>query len=191
MTNSRTERLRPIAALQPGESGEAETDAFLRDTQRGWHQDPDLVGMFARVPEGLRGWRRLVEGTVVAIGPVAWELVAHRTAAVTGSAYRTTQGDASVRKQVEALRPAITASEVETGALGKREQLTVALADGVARHEVSAELFQELKEEYEPGELVALCMAASLTHVSHLVSDALGLGPDPADQAADEKSRAR
>ena len=185
------ERSCPIAPLRAGESGDAETDAFLRASQQGWIQAAELVGVFARVPDGFRGWRRLVEGTAAAIGPLLWELVAHRTAAVTGSAYETSQPDESVRKQVEALRPAISAPELDADALGKREFLAVALADGIARHDVNAELFAELKQEFDTKELVALCIAASLTHVSQLISDALGVGPKTTDQAAAEKSLPR
>ncbi len=185
---------RTVSPLRAGESGDPEIDAFLRDSERGWLQDPRLVSVFARVPEGLRGWRRLVEATVAAVGPVAWELVAHRTAAVTGSDYRTSQPDESVGERVDSLCPALAAPHIQTDGLSKREALAVSLADAVARHEVSSELFSDLKAEYQSSELVGLCMAASLSHVSHLVFDALALGSHPAssgDYVAVEKSRSR
>ena len=60
----------PIQPVKPGESGEADVDAFLRETEQGWILNPRLVGLYAHVPPGLVGWRRMVEGLVDTIGPV-------------------------------------------------------------------------------------------------------------------------
>ena len=171
----------PIEPLKPGESGNAEVDDFLHQAQEGWILNPQLLALYARVPQGLLGWRRMVEGIVDTIGPVTWEIIAHRTAAVTGSAYQTTHADPEVRREVEALRPAICGTEIDAAALDKRQYLAAALAEGVARHEVEPELFHEVGNAYTTPELVGLCMASSLTHVAQLVSDTLGVSPSPAN----------
>jgi hypothetical protein len=173
-------RSSPVEPVQVGDSGDEEIDAFLRDAQRGWILNPALAALYAHVPEGLRGWRRMVEGIVEEIGPLTWELIAHRTAVVTGNVYETTCSDEAVRKQVEALRPAVCEPALDAAALGKRLYLAAALADEIARHEVSPELFQDVKDEYGTSEVVGLCMAASLAHVSQLVSDVLGVSPEAA-----------
>ena len=171
----------PIEPLEPGESPDSDVDAFLGDAQQGWILNPKLMALYARVPEGLKGWRRMVDGLVDTIGPVTWEVVAHRTAAVTGNRYETTHADETVRKEIAALRPAVCASELDAAALSKRHYLAAALAEGVARHEVPPELFRKVQDEYSTSELVGLCMAASLAHVAQLVSDALGVSPETAN----------
>ncbi len=170
----------PIEPLKPGESGDAEVDAFLQQTEQGWILNPQLVALYARVPQGLLGWRRMVEGLVDAIGPVTWELIAHRTAAVTGSVYETTHADPEVRREAEALRPAVCGAEIDATALSKRQYLAAALAEGVARHEVEPEIFQEVKDAYATHEVVGLCMASSLAHVAQLVSATRGVSPEAA-----------
>jgi hypothetical protein len=169
----------PIEPLRPEECLDPDVQAFLQGTQQGWILNPKLMGLYARVPEGLKGWRRMVEGLVDTIGPVTWEVIAHRTAAVTGNVYETTHADETVRKEVAALRAEVCSAELDAAALGRRHYLAAALAEGVARHEVSPELFQELQDEFATDELVGLCMAASLAHVAQLVSDTLGVSPEP------------
>lgn len=171
----------PIEPLRPDECPDTDVRAFLQGAQQGWILDPKLMGLYARVPEGLKGWRRMVEGLVDTIGPVTWEVIAHRTAAVTGNAYETTHADETVRKEVAALRAAVCGAELDAAALSRRHYLAAALAEGVARHEVPPELFQEAQDEFATDELVGLCMAASLAHVVQLVSDTLGVSPDVAN----------
>ncbi len=171
----------PVQPLEAGETGGPEVDEFLRGTQKGWILDPQLMAIYAHVPPGLLGWRRMIEGLVETIGPVTWEIIAHRTAAVTGSGYETTHADAAVRRTVESLRKALRGKEIDAAALDKRQYLAAALAEGVARHDVEKELFQEVKDSFTTGELVGLCMAASLAHVAQLVSDTLGVSPSPAN----------
>ncbi len=69
--------------------------------------------------------------------------------------------------------------EIDAATLSRRQYLAAALAEGVARHEVEPELFQEVKAAYATHELVGLCMASSLAHVAQLVSETLGVSPEP------------
>ena len=62
----------PIEPLKPGESGDAEVDAFLRQTEQGWILNPQLVALYARVPQGLLGWRRMVASTTCRGSPMVW-----------------------------------------------------------------------------------------------------------------------
>ena len=169
---------RPIEPLAAGQSGDDEVDAFLQSVEQGWILNPALVGLYARVPEGLKGWRRMVEGLVETLGPVTWEVVAHRTAAVTGVQYETTHSDKAVREEVAKLVPALQEDEVDASRLSTRHCLAAALAQGVAHHEVTPELFHEVKTAFTTPELVALCMSSSLTHVAQLVANTLGVSPD-------------
>ncbi len=172
-----TKTPKPIEPVEPGESGNAEVDAFLRQVQQGWILNPQLMALYAQVPQGVLGWRRMVEGLVDTIGPIAWEIVAHRAAVITGTAYETTHPDLDVRGEIETLLPAIRSIELEAEALSRRHYLVASLAEGVARHEVEAELFQKASNEFETRELVGLCMAAALAHVAQLVSNTLGVSP--------------
>ncbi len=176
----------PIEPLQPEDCSNPHIQAFLRDAKRGWVLSPKLVGLFARVPEGLEGWRRMVDGLVEVIGPVTWEVIAHRTASVTGSSYETTHADERVRKEVAGLRQAVCSPELNAAGLSRRHFLAAALAEGVARHEVAPELFEQARGEFATHELVGLCMAASLAHAVGLVSDMLGVSPEAATQTVEK-----
>ncbi len=168
----------PIEAVEAGNSADALVDAFLADAEKGWILNPNLMSRVAHVPHGLLGWRRMVEGVVGEIGPVMWEVIAHRTAVVTGIAYETTHADATVRREVDAMRPALRRDPIDAAALTRRHHLAAALAEGVARHEVEAELFRALKAEFTTREQVGLCMAAALAHAAQLISDTLGVSPE-------------
>ena len=63
--------------------------------------------------------------------------------------------------------------KVNTG--GNRQYLAVCLSDGIARHEVSDELFAELEREFSHKEIVGLCMAASIAHAGHVLNEAVQL----------------
>ncbi len=77
-------RIRPVA---PGESGDADINDLLRQTELGWWQDSRMFGIIAHIPDALRAWVQLIAGTATVLDPVIWELMALRGAFVTGCRY--------------------------------------------------------------------------------------------------------
>ena len=86
-----------------------------------------------------------------------------------------THRTAAVRSEVEPIEWAVFEPEVNPGPLTRKQYLAVCLSDGVARHSVSDELFEELKKEFSTEEIVGLCMAAAIAHAGHVLNEAVKL----------------
>ncbi len=80
-----------------------------------------------------------------------------------------------MRSEVEPIEWAVFEPEVNPEPLTRRQYLAVCLSDGIARHEVSEQLFAELKKEFSDKEIVGLCMAASIAHAGHVLNEAVRL----------------
>ena len=80
-----------------------------------------------------------------------------------------------MRSEVEPIEWAVFEPEVNPGPLTRKQYLAVRLSDGVARHRVSDDLFDELKEEFSTEEIVGLCMAAAIAHAGHVLNEAVNL----------------
>ncbi len=82
-----------------------------------------------------------------------------------------------MRSAVEPIEWAVFEKEVNPEPLTRRQYLAVRLSDGVARHHVSDDLFNELKKEFSAEEIVGLCMAAAIAHAGHVLNEAVQLPP--------------
>lgn len=80
-----------------------------------------------------------------------------------------------MRSEVEPIEWAVFEREVNPEPLSRRQYLAVCLSDGIARHEVSDELWKELTAEFTSREIVGLCMAASIAHAGHVLNEAVRL----------------
>lgn len=82
-----------------------------------------------------------------------------------------------MRSAVEPIEWAVFEAEVNPEPLTRRQYLAVRLSDGIARHNVCDDLFEELKQEYSTPEIVGLCMAAAIAHAGHVLNEAVRLPP--------------
>ncbi|MBI5119117.1 hypothetical protein HZA56_21845 [Candidatus Poribacteria bacterium] len=82
-----------------------------------------------------------------------------------------------MRSAVEPIEWAVFEKEVNPEPLTRRQYLAVRLSDGIARHFVSDDLFDEIKKEFSIEEIVGLCMAAAIAHAGHVLNEAVQLPP--------------
>ena len=86
-----------------------------------------------------------------------------------------THRTAAVRSEVAPIEWAVFEEQVNPEPLTRTQYLAILLSEGVARHDVSDELFEELREHYTTEEIVGLCMAASVAHAGHVLNEAVRL----------------
>ena len=78
---------------------------------------------------------------------------------------------------MEPIEWAVFEPEINPEPLTRKQYLAVCLSDGIARHSVADELFEELKQEFSTEEIVGLCMAAAIAHAGHVLNEAVQLPP--------------
>lgn len=80
-----------------------------------------------------------------------------------------------MRSAVEPIEWAVFEAEVNPEPLSRRQYLAVRLSDGIAKHDVPDDLFEEVRTEFSTREIVGLCMAASIAHAGHVLNEAVRL----------------
>lgn len=155
-----------IDPVEPGESDDEEVDTILRESEEGWYRDSAYFGAVAHQPRLLK---RLVETFRLfprsdSIDAETLELMRLRVAAVHGCAYCGTVRTWEVKDAIEPKEDAVFADEIDAGALTRREELAVRVADYMSRDPqgIPDAFFDELREEYSEEAIIELLLFAGL-----------------------------